>query len=74
MLLAFNNSMNKEKLIPRALDSPQTLYVRQKRISDMSDLTDKSEPYCLTITRDEVAANVLICLTNQAGYLLRKQI
>lgn len=47
-------------------ESPEALAVRRKRISDSSDLSDMSDP--------EIAANTLICLINQASYLLGKQI
>jgi restriction system protein len=74
LLLDYEDYLRQRNLKQWQKDSPQTTYVRQKRISDRSDLTDQSEPYCLTTTRPEVAANVLICLINQACYLLRKQL
>jgi four helix bundle suffix protein len=47
-------------------DLPEALEVRKKRVSDLSDLSDLSDP--------EVFANTMICLINQASYLLRRQI
>lgn len=50
-------------------DSPEALAVRKKRVSEMSDLSVmsyRSDP--------EIAANTLICLINQASYLLGRQI
>jgi four helix bundle suffix protein len=47
-------------------DSPKALEVRKKRVSDLSDLSDLSNP--------ETFANTMICLINQASYLLGRQI
>ena len=47
-------------------DSPEALEVRKKRVSDLSDLSDVSDP--------ETFANTMICLINQASYLLGRQI
>lgn len=47
-------------------DSPEAMAVRRKRVSDLSDLSDMSNP--------EVAANTLLCLINQASYLLGRQL
>ncbi|MHC4568507.1 MAG: four helix bundle suffix domain-containing protein, partial [Planctomycetota bacterium] len=54
--------------------------VRGKYRSDRSDESDKSEksdgsdPYSIKTAGPELAANTLICLINQASFLLRKQI
>ncbi len=50
-------------------DSPEALRVRKKRVSDLSDLSDWSN-----LPDPETFANVMICLINQATYLLRRQI
>ncbi len=62
-------------------DSPEALAVRKKyqsdksdRKSDRSDLSDTFDPYSLRTASPEVAANTLICLINQAGYLLGRQL
>jgi four helix bundle suffix protein len=57
-------------------DSREALNVRQKYrgISDKSDRSDKSDPYGVSSATDEVAANTLICLINQASYLLGRQL
>jgi len=47
-------------------DSPEAIEVRKKRMSDLSDLSDLPDP--------EVFANTMICLINQASYLLGRQI
>ena len=49
-----------------AKDSPEALAIRKKNLSDRADLSDLSDP--------ELAANTLICLVNQASYLLRRQL
>lgn len=49
-------------------------------LSDKSDLSDRSDkrerldPYGIADARPEVAANTLLCLINQATYLLKRQI
>ena len=45
-------------------------------LSDRSDLSDgeRLDPYGLAGSAPEVAANTLICLINQATYLLKRQI
>jgi four helix bundle suffix protein len=64
-------------------DSPEALAVRQRYRtirsdpsdkSDMSDLSDRSDPYGLVTASPEVAANTILCLVNQASYLLRQQL
>ncbi len=43
--------------------------------SDRSAPSDKpSDPYCISTATPEVAANTLICLINQASYLLGRQL
>ena len=61
-------------------NSPQALSVRGKYRSnrsdpsDKSDLSDKLNPYDIATASAEVAANTLICLINQATYLLKRQL
>ena len=42
--------------------------------SGRSDTSDTSDPYRISTASPEVAANTLICLINQASYLLRRQL
>ena len=42
--------------------------------SDPSDKSDRSDPYRIRTASPEVAANTLICLINQASFLLRRQL
>ena len=37
-------------------------------------MSNRSDPYCIRTVSPEVAANTLICLINQASYLLRRQL
>jgi four helix bundle suffix protein len=62
-------------------DSPEAIAVRKKYQSDKSekksdrpDLSDTSDPYSIKAAFPEVAANTLICLINQASYLLGRQL
>jgi restriction system protein len=71
-------------------DSPEALAVRKKYLSggsggsggsrnsdgsDRSDMSDRSDdPYCFKTAAHEVVANNIICLINQASYLLGRQL
>ncbi|MFO7650979.1 MAG: four helix bundle suffix domain-containing protein [bacterium] len=58
-------------------DSAEALAVRQgykSDRSDASDLSDRSDPYGLRTAGPEAVANTLICLINQASYLLGRQL
>ncbi|MBI4690172.1 MAG: four helix bundle protein [Nitrospirae bacterium] len=63
LLLDFQAFLRQKGLCIWAKDSPDALAVRRKKLSDISDLSDP-----------EVAANTLICLINQASYLLGRQL
>ncbi|MBI4688207.1 MAG: four helix bundle protein [Nitrospirae bacterium] len=66
LLLDYKAFLRQKGLRIWGKDSPEALAVRQKRVSDVSDLPDMSDP--------EVAANTMICLINQASYLLGRQL
>ena len=58
-------------------DSPEAMAVRRQYASDRSDASDKSDrsdPYALRTASSEVDANTLVCLINQASYLLGRQL
>jgi len=58
-------------------DSPEALAVRTKYKSDQSDSSDRSDKkdsYKSATSSAEEAANTLICLINQASYLLHRQL
>jgi four helix bundle suffix protein len=66
LLLDYQAFLRQRGLRLWAKDSPEALAVRKKLSSDTSDLSNMSDP--------EVAANTLICLINQASYLLGRQL
>ena len=66
LLLDYEDFIRQRGLRLWPKDSPEALRVRQSYQSDASDLSDMSDP--------ETAANTLICLINQASYLLGRQI
>ena len=53
-------------------DSPEALAVRRRYSSDRSDTSDQSNN--LKTATPEAAANTLLCLINQASYLLHRQL
>lgn len=55
-------------------DSPEALAVRHRYKSDPSAASDPSDPYSIRTATPEVAANTLLCLVNQASYLLGRQL
>ena len=74
LLLDFQAFLRQRGLPVWDKDSPETLAVRKKYLSDKSDRSDASDPYSLKTASPEVAANRLICLINQASYLLGRQL
>ncbi len=74
LLLDFQAFLRQRGLRIWAKDSPEALAVRKKYLSDRSDRSDKSDIYSLKTATAEVAANTLICLINQASYLLGRQL
>ena len=74
LLLDFHAFLRQKGLRIWAKDSPEALAVRKMYSSDESDESDRSDPYFLKTATAEVAANTLICLINQASYLLGRQL
>ena len=74
LLLDFQAFLRQKGLRIWAKDSPEALSVRKKYQSDLSDKSDVSDPYSLKTASPEVAANTMICLINQASYLLGRQL
>ncbi len=77
LLLDFEDFLRQRGLRIWDKDSPEALAVRRKYQSDksdMSDRSDKSDPYGIATATAETAANTLICLINQASYLLHRQL
>ncbi len=74
LLLDFQAFLRQKGLRMWAKDSPEAIAVRRKYQSDKSDRSDESDPYGIATASPEVAANTLICLINQASYLLGRQL
>lgn len=80
LLLDYEDFLRQRGLRLWPKDSPEALAVRRKYKSDRSDpsdpsdKSDKSAPYGIATASPEVAANTLICLINQASYLLGRQL
>jgi restriction system protein len=78
LLLDFEDFLRQGGLSQWDKDSPEAQAVRKRYrsadTSDKSDSSDKGDPYGIRTASPEAAANTLICLTNQAIYLLKKQI
>jgi len=83
LLLDYEDFLRQRGLRIWDKNSPEALAVRKKYQSDRSDWSDESEgsdtsdkqdPYGVATASAEVAANTLICLINQATYLLGRQL
>ncbi|MGI8601909.1 MAG: four helix bundle suffix domain-containing protein [Verrucomicrobiales bacterium] len=77
LLLDYQDYLRQRGLRQWAKDSPEALAVRGKyreNQSDQSDGSDGSDRYKLRTASAEAAANTLICLVNQASYLLGRQL
>ncbi|MEW6102548.1 MAG: four helix bundle suffix domain-containing protein [bacterium] len=68
LLLDYEDFLRQKGLCRWDKNSPEALVVRR---SYQSDKSDRSDFYKLSA---EVLANTIICLVNQASYLLRKQL
>ena len=80
LLLDYEGFLRQRGLRIWSKDSPEAQAVRGKYRSDRSDRSDSSDssdasdPYGISTASAEVAANTLICLINQASYLLARQL
>ena len=89
LFLDFEDFLRQRKLPQWNKNSPEALAVRKRYrgfpakwfaesdLSDKSDVSDRSElldPYGIADATPDVAANTLLCLINQAIYLLKRQI
>jgi restriction system protein len=82
LLLDYEDFLRQHGLRIWPKDSPDAMAVRRRyrsnpsAPSDRSDVSDRSDmdPYCISTTSAEVAANTLICLINQASFLLGRQL
>jgi len=79
LLLDFEDFLRQKKMRQWVKDDPEALEVRGKFKSDRSDGSDKSDRsdssdnYYFSELPAERLANTLICLINQASYLLWQQ-
>jgi restriction system protein len=73
LLLDYEDFLRHRKLCQWNKDDPKALAVRGKFKSDQSDKSDLSEIYRFKELSPEELANTLICLINQASYLLWQQ-
>jgi four helix bundle suffix protein len=74
LLLDYEDYLRQRGLRIWDKNSPEALAVRNKYKSEPSDKSDRSDPYDLRNAPSEKAANTLICLINQASYLLARQL
>jgi len=77
LLLDYEDFLRQRGLRIWDKNSQEALTVRKKYqsdVSDKSDVSDRSDPYSIKTALPEVAANTLICLINQASYLLGRQL
>ena len=74
LLLDYEDFLRQRGLHIWSKNSPEALAVREKYQSDKSDGSDKSDPYSLATASPEVAANTILCLINQASFLLGRQL
>jgi four helix bundle suffix protein len=74
LLLDYQDFLRQRGLRLWSKDCPEALSVRGKHLSDGSDQSDQSDPYGIGQATAEVAANTLLCLINQASYLLGRQL
>lgn len=79
LLLDYEDFLRQRRLRRWDKDSAEALAVRRRYRSegadqsDPSDLSDPSDVYGFRTASAEVAANTLICLVNQASFLLGRQ-
>ena len=74
LLLDYEDFLRQKGLRRWHKDSPEALAVRRKYLSDQSDRSDSSDPYGIATASPEVVANTIICLINQASFLLGRQL
>ena len=77
LLLDFEDFLRQRGLRIWGKDSPEALAVRRmykSGESDRSDQSDRSDIYGIKTASAEVAANTIICLINQASFLVGRQL
>ena len=77
LLLDYEDFLRQRGLRIWDKDSPEAMAVRRRYQSDRPDASDKSDssdPYGVSTATAEDAANTMICLINQASFLLGRQL
>ena len=83
LLLDYEDFLRQRGLRRWPKDSPEAMAVRRRYRSERSDASDESDksdesdaadPYGIRTASAEAAANTLICLVNQASFLLGRQL
>lgn len=77
LLLDYQDFLRQRSLRLWPKDSPEALAVRRRYQSTSRDSSDSpylSDPYSLRSASAEVSANTLVCLINQASFLLGRQL
>lgn len=79
LILDFEDFLRQRRLRKWDKHDPEALAVRNAFRSDASDKSGSSDqsdpdPFGLATASAETAANTLLCLTNQASFLLRRQL
>lgn len=73
LLLDYEDFLRQRGLAVWDKNSPEAKAVRGKYKSDRSDLSDGPDPYGFREVSAEAAGNTMICLINQASFLLGRQ-
>ncbi len=74
LLLDYEDFLRQHRLRQWTKDSPEAMRVRRRYGEPEAAELDSYDPYGIAAATPEVAANTLICLINQATYLLRRQV
>jgi four helix bundle suffix protein len=74
LLLDYEDYLRQRGLRIWDKNSPQALAVRRRYLADNSDAPSAPDPYGVATAAPEVVANTLLCLINQASYLLGRQL
>lgn len=74
LLLDYQDFLRQRGLRLWEKDSVEAMNIRKRYLSDMSDFSREFDPYGISTAEPEVAANTIICLINQASYLLGRQL
>jgi restriction system protein len=76
LMLDYQDFLRQKELPLWDKDSAEAMAVRnfyKSDRSDQSDLSDKSDPYSIRKVNADTAANTMVCLINQASFLLNRQ-